>query len=85
MDVGLPGMNGLEATRQVRILSPASKILFLSEHRGSDLIEFAFQLGGFGFILKSDGDCDLLIGIRAVLCGQQFVNRSLKDRRDILD
>ena len=85
MDVSIPGMNGLEATRQIRILCPASKILLLSEHRGSDLIEFAFEIGGFGYILKSDSDSDLLIGIRAVLRGQQFVSRSLTDWREILD
>ena len=84
MDVSIPGMNGLEATRQIRILCPASKILFLSEHRGPDLIELAFQVGGFGYVLKSDSNSDILIGIRAVLRGQRFVSRSSMDRRDIL-
>ena len=85
MDVSLPGMNGREATRHIRILCPASKILFLSEHRGSKLIEVAFPVGGFGYILKSDSHADLLIGIRAVLRGQRFVSRSLTDLLNFLD
>ena len=85
MDLSLPGMNGLEATRHIRILRPASKILFLSEDRGCELIEVAFQVGGFGYILKSDSHSDLLIGIRAVLRGQRFVSRSLTDLLNLLD
>jgi DNA-binding NarL/FixJ family response regulator len=77
MDISLPKMNGFEATRHIRLLSSASRILFLSEHRGFDLIEAAFQSGGLGYVLKSDAGSDLLTGIRAVLRGQLFVSRSL--------
>jgi DNA-binding NarL/FixJ family response regulator len=82
MDVSLPKLNGFETTRHIRMLSPASLILFLSEHRGSDLIEAAFQAGALGYVLKADSNSDLLIGIRAILCGQQFVSHSLKDWRN---
>jgi len=85
MDLSLPRMNGFEATRQIRMLSPASKILFLSEHRGSDLIESAFRVGGLGYVLKSDSYSDLLTGIRVLLRGQQVVSHSLIDWRDVTD
>ena len=81
MDVSLPGMNGFEATRQIRIFSPGSKILFLSEHRSSDLIQAAFDVGASGYVLKSDSYLDLVPGIRAVLHNQQFVSQSLTDWR----
>ena len=54
MDISLPGLNGFEATRQIRTLSPASKILFLSEHSSTDLIEAALQVGGSGYVWKSN-------------------------------
>jgi DNA-binding NarL/FixJ family response regulator len=78
-------MNGFEATRQIRLLSPASRIRFLSECRGSDFIEAAFQVEGQGYVLKSDANTDLLAGIRAVHRGQQFVSHSLKDGFDFPD
>jgi DNA-binding NarL/FixJ family response regulator len=81
MDLSLPRMNGFEATRQIRTASPASKILFLSNQRDFDLIEAAFQVGGLGYVLKSDSSFDLVTGIRVILRGQQFVSRSVKDWR----
>jgi DNA-binding NarL/FixJ family response regulator len=79
MDVSLPKLNGFEATRNIRMLSPASLILFLSEHCGPDIIEAAFQAGASGYVLKTDSALDLLTGIRAILCGRKFVSHSLKD------
>ncbi|HXJ14868.1 MAG TPA: response regulator transcription factor [Candidatus Limnocylindrales bacterium] len=81
MDLSLPGMNGIEATRQIRILSPGARILFLSEHADSNLIQAALDAGACGYILKSDSGADLILGIRAVLLGQQFVSRSLANWR----
>lgn len=77
MDVSLPVMSGFEATGRIREASPNSRILFVSEHRGSDLIQMAFDVGGSGYILKSDSNSDLLRGVRAVLRGEQFVSKSL--------
>jgi DNA-binding NarL/FixJ family response regulator len=82
MDLSLPGMNGIDATRQIRAHSPGTKVLFLSEHRDSDLIQAAFDVGACGYILKSDSNLDLIVGIRAVLSGQQFVSRSLTNWRE---
>jgi DNA-binding NarL/FixJ family response regulator len=82
MDLSMPGISGIGATRQIRVLSPGSKILVLSEHRGSDFIQAAFDAGACGYILKSDSDLDLLSGIRAVCLGQQFVSRSLANWRE---
>ena len=82
MDLRLPGMNGLEATRQIRVASPASKVLFLSENRTSDVVESALQVGGLGYVLKSDAHSDLIAGIRSVLQDEQFISHSLIDRRD---
>jgi len=82
MDLSLPGINGIDTTRQIRIDSPSSRVLFLSEHRDSDLIRAAFGVGACGYVLKSDSNPDLILGIRAVLLGQPFVSRSLTNWRD---
>lgn len=85
MDVGLPEISGIEATQRIRELSPASRILFLSEHRGRDIIEAAFAAGGMGYVLKSDSLSDLVPGVRAILCGERFLSRSLRDGRVSLE
>lgn len=77
MDISLPKINGFEAAQHIRLLSPTSRTLFISEHRNFDFIEAAFHAGGLGYVLKSDAESDLFIGIRAVLRGQLFVSRSL--------
>jgi len=81
MDVSLPVMNGFEATRKIRVLSPGSRILFVTERRSYDYMQGAFDAGAFGYILKTDAGSDLLRGVEAALQNQQFVSRSLKDWR----
>jgi DNA-binding NarL/FixJ family response regulator len=77
MDVNLPGMNGIEAARQIRGVSPGSKILFLSMHGDSEIMQAAFDAGGSGYVLKLDFNRDLIPAIRSILLGQQFVSHSL--------
>jgi len=79
MDISLPGLNGFEATRQIRTLSPASKILFLSEHSSTDLIEAALQVGGSGYVWRSNCRSHLLTAITVILRDQQFVSRRLRN------
>jgi DNA-binding NarL/FixJ family response regulator len=81
MDVSLPGMSGIEATRKIRPLSPASRILFLSEHSGKDIIEGAFAAGGMGYVFKSDSFHDLIPGIRAILRGERYLSRNVRNGR----
>lgn len=77
MDLCLPGMDGIKATRQIRKVSPGSKVLFLTDHNEPDIVQAAFDAGASGYVLKSDFSADLIPGVRAVLLGQKFVSRSL--------
>jgi DNA-binding NarL/FixJ family response regulator len=77
LDIGLPILNGIEAARRIRVLSPKSKIVFLSENRSLDIIEEALRTGAAGYVLKSDAGRDLLPAVEAVLRGIQFVSASL--------
>ena len=77
VDVGLPTLNGIEAARQIRKLSPMSKILFVSENRSPDVAEEALRAGGLGYVIKSDAVRDLLRAIDALLQGERCVSSSL--------
>ena len=77
LDIGLPTLNGIEAARRIREVSPASKILFVSENRSPDLAEGALSNGASGYVVKSDAAGELLPAIKAVLEGKRFVSASL--------
>jgi DNA-binding NarL/FixJ family response regulator len=77
LDIGLPTINGIEAARRIREVSPASKILFVSETRSPEIAEEALNTGAGGYVLKSDAASDLLPAIKAVLQGKRFVSASL--------
>ena len=77
LDIGLPTINGIEAARRIREISPASKILFVSENRSRDVAEEALRTGASGYVVKSDAASELLTAVRAVLDGKRFVSASL--------
>ena len=77
LDIGLPTINGIEAARRIREVSPASKILFVSETPSAEIAEEALNTGAGGFVLKSDAASDLLPAIKAVLAGKRFISTGL--------
>jgi DNA-binding NarL/FixJ family response regulator len=73
LDVGLPKLSGLEVARQIRVLSPDSKILFLSVIPSQDVIREALRIGAVGYIAKADALRNLLPAVRAALADQEFL------------
>ena len=66
LDIGLPSLNGIEAARRIRKLSPESKILFLSQESSADVIEEALNSGGTGYVVKTNVGSELLDAIEAM-------------------
>jgi DNA-binding NarL/FixJ family response regulator len=79
MDIGLPGVNGIEAWRRIQKVSPHSKILFVSLESSADVVQEALQLGAQGYILKANAARELVPAVDAVLQGKQYLSRRLKD------
>jgi len=73
LDIGLPSLNGIEAARRIRKLSPKSKILFVSQESSADLVQEALALGALGYIVKADAGKELLTAVNVVLRGDRFV------------
>jgi DNA-binding NarL/FixJ family response regulator len=78
LDIGLPKLNGIEAARRMRELSPISKIVFLSMEKSLDVVQMALSTGAQGYVHKASAQGDLLAGIDAVLRGEQFVSSALE-------
>ena len=72
MDIAMPRLNGLEATRQVLEALPSTKVLILSAHSDDAYIENATESGAVGFLLKQTSAHDLCRAIREVQTGKTF-------------
>jgi CheY-like chemotaxis protein len=77
LDIGLPTLNGIAVARRIQAVSPASKILFVSENRSADIAEEALSTGAGGYVLKSDAAGELLPAVDTVLKGKRFLSASL--------
>jgi DNA-binding NarL/FixJ family response regulator len=78
LDIGLPGLNGIEAAQQIRIIAPCSRILFFSENCCPDTVREALRIGGHGYVVKSDAASDLIPALQAVMANKQFVGRRFR-------
>jgi DNA-binding NarL/FixJ family response regulator len=74
LDIGLPGLNGIEVARRIHQLSPQSKILFVSQESSTDVIEEAMNSGAMGYIIKAHAANELLHAVKAVREGRRFVS-----------
>jgi two-component system response regulator NreC len=78
LDISLPTLNGIEAARQIRELSPSSTIIFLSQDNSLDVVQAALRTGAWGYVHKTNVGRELLPAIDEVLTGKQFVSSMLR-------
>src|SRR5665213_1361501 len=76
MDIAMPLLNGLEATRQILKEAPAAKVLMLSAHSDDAYVTNATEAGAMGFLLKQTSAHDVCRAIREVHAGKTFVSTS---------
>ena len=79
MDVSMPDMNGIEATRQILKLNPGVKILALSMHPEKQFVLSMIRSGARGYILKTNFFKELLIAIRTVMEGNVFLSPEITE------
>jgi DNA-binding NarL/FixJ family response regulator len=84
MDIAMPLLNGLEATRRVLKALPATKVLILSAHSDDAYVKNAMQSGAAGFLLKQVSSHDVCRAIREVLKGETLFSSSVSRRLDRL-
>jgi len=80
MDISMPGLNGLEATRQLADRCPASKVIILSMHATIEHYHHAIQAGASGYLLKESATEEVAHAVRCVQAGRQYVSSSIVAR-----
>ena len=77
LDIGLPGMNGFEAARQISHVACNARIIFLTQESSLDVVREAFCAGAWGYVLKAQAGAELLAAVDTVSRGRQFVSDGL--------
>ena len=79
MDVAMPELNGIEATRRLAATSPRSRVLALSMHKDSVYVREILRAGARGYLLKDSIDSDLVSAVRAVAKGDGYLSPAVSD------
>jgi two-component system response regulator NreC len=77
MDISMPGLSGLEATHQVREISPMTRVLALTVHEDEDMVREMIRAGAHGYIIKRAIEADLIQAIRVVMQGYIYIYPTL--------
>ncbi len=77
MDISLPGLSGIEATRQVRQACPPTRVLILSMHSSPEHVYQAFGAGAMGYVLKEAAGTELVNAVRTVNAGRTYLSHRL--------
>jgi two-component system, NarL family, response regulator NreC len=78
MDIGMPHMNGIEATREILRKNPDIKIIALSMHDDSISVEAMLKHGARGYVLKSDAYEELVSAIHSVVKGENYLGKGIE-------
>jgi len=77
LDIGLPGLDGIEAAHRISRLIPTATILFVSQISDADVVQEALRNGAKGYVWKPDAGIDLMLAIEVALRGAHFVSSKL--------
>lgn len=77
LDLSMPRSNGLEALKDIKRVSPRTKVLVLTVHKTEDYVFTALQAGADGYVLKDSSSAELMLAVRSVLNGERYLAPSI--------
>ena len=79
MDIAMPDLNGIEATRQIREVHLHTQVVILSIHATAEHIQRALEAGALGYLLKESAGSEVVTAVRSVHKGNRFLSRKVAD------
>jgi len=80
LDLSMPRMNGMEAIKEIKELSPETRILVLTIHKTEEYILPALNAGADGYVLKHDTQAELMTAIKSVLGGKSYLSPGVSEK-----
>jgi DNA-binding NarL/FixJ family response regulator len=77
MDIAMPGLNGFEATRQILLSAPPTRVLVLSAHSDDEYVDRMAEIGASGFLVKQNSGEVLVQAIKEIAAGRSYFSRSI--------
>src|SRR4051794_39766601 len=77
VDISMPSLNGVEAIRRIRMMSPETKVIVVTQHNDRQYMRAAFAAGAVGYVLKHAAASELLEALKTTSAGQYYVSPSL--------
>jgi DNA-binding NarL/FixJ family response regulator len=79
-DLSMPRMNGMEAIKEIRRISPVTKILVLTVHKAEEYILATFRSGADGYLLKDSTHAELVMAVKKVLSGKRYISPEISEK-----
>ena len=79
MDVTMPELNGIEATRRLADVAPRARVLALSMHKDAVYVREILRAGARGYLLKDSADADLIAAVRSIAKGEAWLSPAVSD------
>lgn len=80
MDIAMPELNGIEATRQILGINHSTKVIILSIYSTNEHIFRALQAGARGYLLKEVAGAEVVSAVRSVIAGQRYLSQKISDK-----
>jgi len=80
LDISMPNMRGVEATHEIKAISPKTKILILTMHKEKEYLYQAISAGAEGYLLKEDADTELFSAIDTIRQGRVYISPTLAEK-----
>jgi DNA-binding NarL/FixJ family response regulator len=77
MDISMPGLNGIEATRTIHRNHPETKVILLTLHENDELVRSAFRAGARGYLLKADAEKELVQALTEVVKEGAYISAKI--------